>query len=326
MVSPHVVQIRRKIVNQLTSGCQAIFDATRTPPTSTPSVFTSFDFYITPDGPRVIEVNTNAAGALLVQLLSEFHGVSHSDYFSAIRDMFASISARPIRRIAIVDETPDLQKTRFEFAMFQSLFQSWGWDAIIVDPANLQWTGTSLVPPDGVPIDVVYNRFCDFYLETDRGSALKSALAAGLPVTPNPDEYERIADKLKLVKLAQLPNPEIQSLIPPVIHVNQSDPDDIWARRKSLFFKPARSFGSKAAYKGERISKKVFESFWEGDTIAQPYFPAGTITRDGIEYKYDIRVYTFEGKFQLMGARLFQGQLTNFQTPGGGFAPVEIID
>ena len=68
----------------------------------------------------------------------------------------------------------------------------------------------------------------------------------------------------------------------------------------------------------------MFQSFWETDTIAQPYFQAGTISPEGVDYKYDLRVYAFEGKVQLIGARLFQGQLMNFQTVGGGFAGVRI--
>jgi len=38
--------------------------------------------------------------------------------------------------------------------------------------------------------------------------------------------------------------------------------------------------------------------------------------------KVDIRNYTYEGEVQLIAARLYQGQTTNFRTPGGGFAPV----
>ncbi len=326
MVSPHTIALSPEIITLLTNGCAAIFQETRTTPTTIPSVFTSFDFYLTPDGPRLIEVNTNAAGALLVYLLGQYHGFGGADYFTTVRSMFETVAAQAgvtsIRRIAIVDETPELQKTRFEFAMFQSLFQSWGWDCVIIDPGELTWTGTELHGPDGFAIDLVYNRFCDFYLETPRAAALKSALAAGFPVTPNPDEYGRMADKFVMIQLAKSQSPLIRQLIPPVIHVNQENPEALWARRKSLFFKPAHSFGSKAAYKGERISRKVFQSFWDTETIAQPYFPAGTVLRDGIDYKYDIRVYAFEGQVQLIGARLFQGQLMNFQTAGGGFAPI----
>jgi hypothetical protein len=38
--------------------------------------------------------------------------------------------------------------------------------------------------------------------------------------------------------------------------------------------------------------------------------------------KLDIRNYIYNGRVQLLAARLYEGQTTNFRTPGGGFAPV----
>jgi hypothetical protein len=38
--------------------------------------------------------------------------------------------------------------------------------------------------------------------------------------------------------------------------------------------------------------------------------------------KVDFRLYTYAGATQLIAARLYQGQTTNFRTPLGGFAPV----
>jgi len=40
--------------------------------------------------------------------------------------------------------------------------------------------------------------------------------------------------------------------------------------------------------------------------------------------KSDVRCYVYDGKIQLVAARLYQGQTTNFRTPGGGFAPVRM--
>ena len=36
----------------------------------------------------------------------------------------------------------------------------------------------------------------------------------------------------------------------------------------------------------------------------------------------DLRDYVYDGQVQWIAARLYQGQTTNFRTPGGGFAPV----
>ena len=40
------------------------------------------------------------------------------------------------------------------------------------------------------------------------------------------------------------------------------------------------------------------------------------------DLKLDLRNYVYQGRVQLVAARLYQGQTTNFRTPGGGFAPV----
>jgi hypothetical protein len=51
------------------------------------------------------------------------------------------------------------------------------------------------------------------------------------------------------------------------------------------------------------------------------------LARDGTndEMKLDIRAYAYGGRVQLLAARLYQGQTTNFRTPGGGFAPVFVV-
>jgi hypothetical protein len=38
--------------------------------------------------------------------------------------------------------------------------------------------------------------------------------------------------------------------------------------------------------------------------------------------KLDVRAYVVDERVVLFGARLYQGQTTNFRTPGGGFATV----
>ena len=45
-------------------------------------------------------------------------------------------------------------------------------------------------------------------------------------------------------------------------------------------------------------------------------------TSAAIPLKADLRCYAYAGRVLLVAARLYQGQTTNFRTPGGGFAPV----
>jgi hypothetical protein len=41
--------------------------------------------------------------------------------------------------------------------------------------------------------------------------------------------------------------------------------------------------------------------------------------------KYDLRCYAYQGKLQIVIARLYQGQTTNLKTTGGGFTIVKFI-
>jgi len=66
-----------------------------------------------------------------------------------------------------------------------------------------------------------------------------------------------------------------------------------------------------------------------GGYVAQDFAAPGErmIKLDGNaeRRKMDVRLYTYAGKILLTAARLYQGQATNFRTPGGGFAPVYAI-
>ncbi|HBC37050.1 MAG TPA: hypothetical protein DC045_22650, partial [Marinobacter adhaerens] len=84
--------------------------------------------------------------------------------------------------------------------------------------------------------------------------------------------------------------------------------------------------GSKGVYRGDKLTRRVFENILNGGYIAQDLVPAGerTLRIDDavVTRKVDIRLYTYAGKSMLVAARIYQGQTTNFRTPGGGFAPV----
>jgi hypothetical protein len=93
-----------------------------------------------------------------------------------------------------------------------------------------------------------------------------------------------------------------------------------------LFFKPAAGFGSRAAYRGDKLTRRVWQEVLAGDYVAQALVQPGQ-RRSGDEHapemlKFDLRNYVYQGTVQWVAARLYQGQTTNFRTPGGGFAPV----
>jgi len=127
----------------------------------------------------------------------------------------------------------------------------------------------------------------------------------------------------------------LQAGIPQTRLVLVQDAEDWWAQRKQWFFKPATGYGGKGSYRGANITRKVFGEIIQGGYVAQRMAAPGlcmvNVTDAATmalkaEFKFDIRCYVYEGAVQLVAARLYQGQTTNFRTTGGGFAVVRVID
>jgi hypothetical protein len=239
--------------------------------------------------------------------------------------------------IAIVDEAPQTQYLYPEFVLFRRLFEQAGIPALICDPQELAFRDGALWH-GATRIDLVYNRLTDFALDAPGNAALRAAwLADAALITPHPQAHALYADKRNLVALSDPAllaswgvdaetRATLANKIPRTELVLAQNADDLWARRKQLFFKPAAGYGSKAAYRGDKITKRVFDEVLAGSYIAQALVPPSSRTlRVGeapVELKLDLRNYVYAGHVQLIAARLWQGQTTNFRTPGGGFAPV----
>jgi hypothetical protein len=120
--------------------------------------------------------------------------------------------------------------------------------------------------------------------------------------------------------------------IPASQRVTREYANALWAQRKQIFFKPVAGYASKAAYRGDKLTKRVWEEIlagnW-GDFIAQALVPPGQrlVNVDGVatDLKFDIRAYTYGGQIQLLAARTYTGQTTNFRTQGGGFSTVVVL-
>ena len=307
-------------------------------------VFYGYDFHLAVDGPKLIEINTNAGGALLNACLLAAHG--RHEEAQDLRQAFVAMfreewrlmrGEQPLRRIAIVDEKPAEQYLAPEFELFRQLFEAHGIAAVIADPADLQREGNRLLHR-GEVIDLVYNRLTDFSLDAAVNADLKAVFEAdGVVVTPHPQAHALYADKRNLMLLsdpATLSELGVDAAtqrillagIPRTVAVTAAQGESFWNARKTLFFKPAAGFGSRATYRGDKLTKRVFEEILQGGYIAQIIVPPSetTVTVDEAQQtmKLDVRCYAYAGRVQLMAARLYQGQTTNFRTPGGGFAPV----
>ena len=321
-------------------------------PAAARGVFIGVDFHLTNDGPKLIEVNTNAGGAFLnAALLRAQRGWPGGEAGAeaaetAMVEMFLTEwqlqgKAGCPGLVAIVDEHPERQYLYPDFLLCQSLLQSHGIGAVICAPEDFVFDGVRLLC-HGQVVDLVYNRLTDFALAQSGQAALRAAwLADGVVLTPHPRAHALYADKRHLVRfgdgewlasigVSQEDRQMLARVTPKTEPVMPGQGDDFWARRKSLFFKPVAGYGGKAVYRGQSVTKKVFAEIMTGGYVAQTYAPPSArvvaVAGEEVEMKCDLRCYTYGGQVQLMAARIWQGQTTNFRTPGGGFAPVVVAE
>jgi len=247
----------------------------------------------------------------------------------------AGRSGKP-RTLAIVDDDPSNQFLYPEMLLAKDLLTRAGIETFVIDVGELSHREGELRFGD-IPIDLVYNRLTDFALSSPASAVLRQALLADHSVvTPAPRHHSLFADKRNLVLLSDkrqltewgLPNQHAEALQESLntVAVTSESANALWAQRKKLFFKPAAGYGSRAVYRGSKLTRRVWADIVEGDYVAQTYAAptqrALSLVSGPAAHKYDVRIYTYDGNILLMAARIYQGQATNFRTLGGGFAPI----
>lgn len=348
MLSPHKIKLTADIRGQIQIAIEA-FEALRQLPAyqkwveqkfgpqvkpGNQGVFMSYDFHVTADNKiKLIEINTNASFLGLGWEMFKLHGAQWNANFDIHdlkkcfeKEMKLAGIHRPLKKIVITDEKPSEQRMYVEFLLYREIFKSWGCDVAIADIQDRSAFENA---------DFVYNRWTDFYFEDGKSQLLKEIfLQKKAAVSPQPYEYRLLADKENFVEWCkpsfweEVPEAShlketILSFLPQTIVLNESNRDEVWTKRKYLFFKPKRAFGSKMTFKGASIAKKAFEELVHGDSIAQELVPAPELNLDGQVFKYDLRCYAYQNQFQGCVGRIYQGQVTNLRTEGGGFACVE---
>ena len=316
-------------------------------------VFFGYDFHLNEAGAHLIEINTNAGGAFLSALFEQ----SQHDYpllgkslaMDNLEQVYVEMFRHEwalqrgtvsLRTIAIVDEAPQSQYFYPEFMLAKQMFERAGIQTLIADPAEFKQGADGLYLGD-IKIDLIYNRLTDFSLEkfplllTDYRQNL-------VVVSPHPHAYTLYADKRNLRLLT---DPEflrakgldetnistLQAGIPLTHLVEEKDAELWWKERKEWFFKPATGYGGKGSYRGDKLTQRVFSEIVKGGYVAQRKAMPGEVMvsvtdAEPAAFKYDVRCYVYAGQVQLVIARLYQGQTTNFRTQGGGFALVRVAE
>lgn len=361
LICPYKIQLPRSLADQAARIVRAFFAlrsnsardrelSDRDPRVIDPgntSVLMSYDFHVDANSNlRLIEINTNASASLVTDLLYDVHNLKNpfcekfEDEILACfkREAELALPGSEVNFAVIADENPLEQRLFVEFVMYQELFTRIGWETAIADTKEFSFTDELQL--GGKKVDLVYNRHTDFYFESEENRALRAAmLARAACLTPHPHEYRLLADKERLLELsrpgalerAPLNDEDREAIRRTLIRTvdvkDFASADELWKERKNWFFKTKQSFGGKAAYRGASLARGVFERIVSGQYLAQEYVPAPLIRPSGSEqeFKYDLRFFVYNDRIQIACARLYQGQLTNSQTPGGGIAAIEWV-
>ncbi len=306
------------------------------------SIMMSYDFHIDEtDTPKLIEINTNASflllGLELYEALNQEKPVPHFSNKNIAEMLKTELGYqhkdnKPTPSISIIDENPAEQRLYVEFIVANEMFKSLGFNSKIQDYRE--------ITSDSAP-DLIYNRYTDFFLTEPTSQELRKIYENKIAVvSPNPFEYFLLADKQRMIDWHQdgfidsldlTPSEKelILKVTPIAKDLTSETAPEIWSQKKKYFLKPKNSFGSKQSYRGGSISAKLFETLIDQNMIAQEFIPAPekdfTLNdSESVKLKYDLRCYAYKGELQLIVARLYQGQVTNLQTPHGGFATVSV--
>ncbi len=282
------------------------------------SVLSAYDFHYEPNADKLslIEVNTNASTFLVADALYDFQskeksfGNAKQELLSSFRNEHKLFGIKEGAKIFIIDEKLPQQKMLFGFHMYKDFLKSISDNVQICDFSEVTKSDKEAF---------VYNRYCDFLLSRPESKVLLDHFLNGdLLFSPNPRVYLLTAAKERLNHFTEMNVTD--TLIPSKAFRQFENADAIWSERKKYYFKPMRMYGGKAVFRGKSISRKRFDELDMDEYMAQESRPPGKIEDD---WKFDLRFYTYANKIQLVIARVFKGQLLNFNTIGGGLATVD---
>lgn len=302
------------------------------------SVLMAYDFHLEKEQVKLIEVNTNASGFLLVNSLYQIRNLSYKKAKEDLKKSFQSEwkkfnkNQKLPKKVVLVDTSLFDQKMAIEFFMYKDFFQSMGWCLEICDSQSLklddQW---NLCTEKGEKVDFVYNRCTDFYFE-DHFPLKKAFLNGTCAISPHPREYYLLSDKDRLCDwtVQKEKHLELKQIKNHILHSEKltlQNKEEVWKNRKKYFFKSRKSHGGKMVYKGSSLTNKKFNELCKIEALIQELsLPSKIKNSEDKEWKVDFRAYVYEDQIQQLAARCYQGQLTNFTEKGSGFSTVHLIE
>jgi hypothetical protein len=161
-------------------------------------------------------------------------------------------------------------------------------------------------------------------------------VAGAAVVTPHPRAHALFADKRNLVTLGDDAlleswgvSPQdrriLQAAIPRTVQVTPEQADALWARRRQLFFKPVAGYGAKAAYRGDKLTRRVWSDILAGDFVAQDLVPPSErlveVNGQPQRLKLDLRAYTYRARSSCWPRAPGPARPPTSARPAGGSLP-----
>jgi hypothetical protein len=176
-------------------------------------LFCGYDFHLTTNGPKLIEINTNAGGALLNYSYFKNQKINPAinflDFEKQVIEQFKNewalsvFAKNKLNSICVLDDQPETQFLYPEFLLFQKLLNTKVAKTTIVDPSQLSLRQDGLYFEDE-KVDFIYNRLTDFYFTQSHHLHLRTAYENKLCLfSPSPHHHARYANKEIFVHLSK---------------------------------------------------------------------------------------------------------------------------
>ncbi|MDQ6975416.1 MAG: hypothetical protein Q9M22_02495 [Mariprofundaceae bacterium] len=296
-------------------------------------ILMGFDFHLSPDGPKLIEINNNAGG-----LFTGINGwLPQPAIDGCLTERLLQMFPEHWQSIAIVDADIEQQFMFPEMLAYAGMLREAGRDVFVCSPEAIVRRNDGLYV-ENQRLDAIYNRHTDFYLQTPAMAHICDALQhQHIALNPFPRSYALLGDKNRMADWWQADVLEqwfsaescaiVRNIVPQVQRLQDVDADTAWSQRKRWVFKPPDSHAGKGVVLGKAMSRKRFASLDRCTTLMQEYIPASEITSEhGETFRFDVRLYMHGATSIAWAGRAWRGQLTNFREQGSGWTSIQAVD
>lgn len=340
-VLQHAVPLSQSTLKLIGDGVAALWSriVAADPRADDRPLLLSYDVHPAPEGPVLIEVNTNAGGILAAIEAARAVNACCADWeqdllesrlLSLFRHDLLGATPDLTGVLAIVDDQLASQPLLPEMRALAELLRPLAEKVMLVDSCELAFDAGRLRHA-GTPIDRIYWRCTDFMLEDPSHATIRRAVEEGSTIlAPSPQAYRAIADKRRFIEWSaqpELARDRVSGLsfrLAETVSMSTRTASDWYDDRAAWVFKPASGFASRGVYVGKSISRSRLAALPADSYLAQRYAAHAVVDRDGKKWKYDVRFFADRGQIIGAAARVFLGQVVGMQAPGSGFAPIRV--